>query len=761
MALNTDAIKAGDAIWEIGADTAELEAGLRRALDKVQSTTQRVAQRARQIGVAFTAAGGAITAGMGVAVKTAADFQQSITNAASVTGKTGEEFEAAREKMAGLARTLGETTVFSASEAADAFYDLSSKGFDVAAMSIEELEPLLSLAAATQDDLTHTTETVTSTLRGFQMENRETGRIADVFTKAIGASAANMSKLSESMKYVAPVAQAAGISLEQTTAQLAQLYNAGLDGSMAGTALRMAMTKLMDPSKELDKVLTRLGLTQKDISLQTHSVGEVFATLKERGMTASEAMSVFGQRAGPAVITLLDAQDAAQGLTLELEQAGGIAKKVADQQLDTLNGQMKLFSSALESVKITVGKFLLPALTDMATKFAEVLQWVSGFVSENEAVASVIVKVVAGIGAVMVAVGPLLILLPTLVSAVGLVGSAFAALVSPIGLVVAALAAVATYLSIKFAPQIRDVLSSVLSNWREWATHLYDVVQRFYSQQLQPVMDRLLAMVKRVWGSVMDLYAVAAEWIKANQDKILAAMEPWIEGMKALWDAFVNILETVWTAISTVLSALFKALGKEFPEIAGTFTDNAGSMGEVFKGLAEIIASVTRTITELFKAWAPTLEVVLKNTFGVLIEVVQTAADVLGYFISLAGKAISVAGSAATAISNAFVGGEEPEAHAAGGIVTNPLVRWNEEGGEIAVMPTGTRILAHQDAMRAAENAIRNSYSGSGGIEKIEVVVNEAGKYDPRTLANEIGREVMLSLERQGRTSFATQQRAI
>jgi len=252
----------GDLVFYLKGEDSGLSKALDSASQRVAAmgkTMQAAGQGIRNVGLVMGAAGAAISGALGYSVKVAGDFEQAITNAASVTGKTGAEFEAAKKKMSDLAETLGMTTVFSAREAADAMYDLSSKGFDVAAMSVEELVPILDLAAATQDNLTHTTETVTGVLRAYGMENNETARIADVFTKVIGSSAATMDKLNASMSFVAPVATAAGVSFEDLTANLGMLYNANLDGSTAGTALRRTIAELMAPGEKLTGIVARLG----------------------------------------------------------------------------------------------------------------------------------------------------------------------------------------------------------------------------------------------------------------------------------------------------------------------------------------------------------------------------------------------------------------------------------------------------------------------------------------------------------------------
>ena len=151
-----------------------------------------------------------------------ARFEQSMQNTFSVMGATQSEME----MLKNVAKEMGETTRFSASQAADALYSLGSAGQN-ATQAAASLKGVLQLAGATGSDLAFTSSTISSTLSQFNLNADKAGHIADVFAKAIGKSQANMSKLTYSMKYVGPVASGLGISLESTTTALMQIYNTG------------------------------------------------------------------------------------------------------------------------------------------------------------------------------------------------------------------------------------------------------------------------------------------------------------------------------------------------------------------------------------------------------------------------------------------------------------------------------------------------------------------------------------------------------
>ena len=365
------AIKLFDALGVIGLDTKGLKKGLASAKDDARKALKDIGKTTRKLGLAMTAAGGAITGAFGFAVKSAADFEQAITNAAVVTGKTGQALQDAKGDLEELALTLGRTTVFTASQAADALGILARKGFDVAKMSVQELQPFLDLAAATQTELTFATDLITESMKAFGLETADAARLADVFTKAANTSALSAIDLGEAMKFVAPIAGAAGVSIENTTAALASLAEKGIKGGIAGTALRRIFAELIKPGDKFADTLARLGLEVEDISLETNSFSDVLRILKFAGFEAGDAMEVFGQRAGPSIIALTDiskegteAIDTMEVFAQSLENAGGTAQEIAEELGNHRMLNMVMLGALLEVKPILPVEAVKKALND-------------------------------------------------------------------------------------------------------------------------------------------------------------------------------------------------------------------------------------------------------------------------------------------------------------------------------------------------------------------------------------------------------------
>ena len=409
----------------VGADTSDFT----RKMTGVSSMAKSVG---RGMSLALTAP---LLILAGAAVKTAATFEQTLMNAFSVTGSKSIEV---KDDMEDLARSMGKSTVFSANEAAEAMYFMASAGWDAKKMAVG-LEDTLNLAAATQNDLAFSTETVVSTLNQFGLQASDAGMVADVFANAISGSQATLDRLKISMGYVGPIAKSLNYSLEDTTAALSMLYSKGIDASTAGTGLRMSLAKLLDPTNKTAGGLKRLGIATEEVNPATKSLADIVGVLEGKAMTASDAIRIFGVRAGPTMLNLVAVgREELEKFSGTLDESGRAAE-MAEMQLNTLSGQWKLFRSALSEVAIQVGKILIPILRDFINK--GLMPMVQGFGNLSDKTKKVIVT----IAAVLAAIGPLLmifskiaLILPILVKSTIAWGTALKMAAGPLGIIAAA-----------------------------------------------------------------------------------------------------------------------------------------------------------------------------------------------------------------------------------------------------------------------------------------------------------------------------------
>jgi TP901 family phage tail tape measure protein len=291
------------------------------------------------------------------AVKKFAQFERAITNAGTVTGLFGKELDAAKEVMAAAAMEMGRG-IYNSLEVAEAFYQLNSAGLAVTE-STAVMAHVLNLATATLTDVKSSGELLTSTMRAFGIEADNTRVIADVFAKAIGQSPLNMNRLAESMKYVASVGSVMGRDIAEVTAALGIMARRGFYGSIAGTALRNVFVRLTRKTSDVRNALERLGLTYADVNPATQSLASVLGKLEEAGARTSDIMEIMGVRAGPAFLALM--QEGSEGVrefTATIRASGGAAETMANEQLDTLWGQMKRLGSQVTNLSNLIGNNL-------------------------------------------------------------------------------------------------------------------------------------------------------------------------------------------------------------------------------------------------------------------------------------------------------------------------------------------------------------------------------------------------------------------
>ena len=288
--------------------------------------------------VALYAASRAISA----VVSIGKEFEKNMSNVAAISGAAGSEL-AALEKNA---QRLGETTVFTASQVAGLQVEFAKLGF-----SSKEItgvtKDTLALASATGADLSTSAAIAGQTLRAFGLDVSETSTITDTMALSFSRSALDMDKFTNSMQYVAPIAKQVGFSVQETTAILGTLANAGISGSMAGTSLRKILLELGNENSKLTK---RIGFSVKS----SDDLQRALSKLSAEGVGTAEMKELVGQRAISAFNILMEGTQTTKELTTALNDSGGAAQDMADVQLDNLEGQMTLLNSATEGLGIAL-----------------------------------------------------------------------------------------------------------------------------------------------------------------------------------------------------------------------------------------------------------------------------------------------------------------------------------------------------------------------------------------------------------------------
>ena len=590
-------------VVKIGADISGLQKGLRQAQNKITSVSNSISSIGGSLSMRITAP---LMLLGSQSVKTAAQFEQSMANAASVSSATGEELE----QMTELARKMGKTTVFSASEAADAMYYMASAGYKVGQME-NAIAPILNLAAATQSDLAFSTDTVIATLNQFGLSSEDAGRVSNVFAAAIGASQATLEKLSYSMRYVGPVANSLGYSLEETTGALGILYNAGFKGEQAGTILRGALTRLIKPTSAITETLGELGLSVEDVNPSTKSMVEIIEALEKSGMTTAQAVAIFGQEAGPGMMAMISqGSKALEDMTNNISNTNS-ASDMAAKQIDTLQGSAKLMKSMMEEVAITIGNILLPIMNkfmgDGIMPLLDAFDGLSQGMKEN----------VVKIGVLLAAIGPAILILGKVVKGVGMLVKVIAMITSPIGIVVASITALVGVLLYLWNTN-EQFKTSVIAIWDKIKTSILyaiNTIRNWWDTNGEFIRSGTIAVFTVVW-----------ETIKKAGEIIVGVFNILSGALTKFWNdnqVFRDMVVSLWENIRDTIKACVTAITDWWAQHGEAIVAKAKEIGEK---LWSVISAVLGSLWESFKVFFSYVEPIweqLKVLIKSLWEVMQ------------------------------------------------------------------------------------------------------------------------------------------
>lgn len=364
----------GQARSEATSAVSGIEGSFRSALGSgLKDSMSGIASSMGPIGGALSAIGPAgIAAGAGIAVvgsalsssiTTAAGFQQQMAGVAAIMGSSGSELQA----MSNAAREAGASTQFSASQAAEALSYMAGAGWD-SQQATAGLKDTLTLAAAGGMDLAQAGDMMTQTVAQFGLAAEDAGRVSNVLAAGASATNTSVSQLGQGMNVVGSTANAFGMSLESTTAALGSLSNAGLKGAEGGTALRGIIASLATQSGPAAEALAEIGVSAEEINPATVGVADAMALLQEKGMTATQAIQIFGRENVSAATYL--AAHASSLDELETSITGtSKATEMSATMTDTYEGAMGELSSAVEEAQIALGSVLLPVVTEVVKAF--------------------------------------------------------------------------------------------------------------------------------------------------------------------------------------------------------------------------------------------------------------------------------------------------------------------------------------------------------------------------------------------------------
>ena len=339
-------------------------------------------------------------------VDAASSFQYAMSATESVSGATAAEMQ----QLTATAKEVGATTIYTATEIAQAMEYMGLAGWSAQEM-IEGIPSVANLAAGAGEDLSMVCDIVTDSMMALGYGTEDTARFCDVLAQTSRTANTNVGKMGESLKYVSSTAGALNYSIEDVATAMADLANSGIKSGMAGTSLRNILSSLADPSEEAADALDALGISLADSQGDAYGLNDVITQMRTSfsGLTQEEkvhyASMIAGKRGMAGVLALVNTtQQAYDELSATISDCDGAAKEMANTRLDNFRGSTILLGSAWDALKTSIGEAFLPVLQEGADGLTEMTNGANDFVKANQEVVVGASAAVAAFGAMAVGV---------------------------------------------------------------------------------------------------------------------------------------------------------------------------------------------------------------------------------------------------------------------------------------------------------------------------------------------------------------------
>lgn len=412
----------GQSLNDAGVNTAKLTTEADRLgneLVELRGIEEQAAKEADNFGnsglAAFDAVGSAVVAsGIAVGLKKIAEAYAECVNVSmefESTMSTVEALSSANANEMALlsaeAKRLGAETVFTANQSAQAMTFMGQAGWDAQEM-LNGMNGVMSLSAASGEDLALVSDIVTDNLTAFGLKAKDTAHFSDVLAAAATKSNTSVAIMGETFSGSAAIAGALGYSIEDVATAVGLMANAGVKGSVAGTALKNMFNGLLNGATLTSKAFGEVEFSAVNADGTIDSFSESMNELRGyfEQMTEAERVQnaevIAGMRGYNGLLAILNAtDDEYQSLNASINDCTGAAQRMADIKLDNLKGDVTLFQSALEGTKMSIGELYRDELRGLTQMGTEAMAGLQEFIDKNPAVAKAIMTIVGGIGAVV------------------------------------------------------------------------------------------------------------------------------------------------------------------------------------------------------------------------------------------------------------------------------------------------------------------------------------------------------------------------
>lgn len=642
--LESQASKTNQTLSKIG------EAG-----SKVESFGNGVTNVGKKVSVASAA----VTAMGGAAVKTAADFESSMSQVQATMGITKDSMSTldgqsvnTMDALSDLAKEMGAKTAFSASECAEALNYLALAGYDTQEMA-DTLPTVLNLAAAGGLDLASASDMVTDAMSALGMKTSDSNKMVDQMAKTASSTNTSVGQLGEGILTIGATAKSVKGGTAELNTALGILANNGIKGAEGGTHLRNVILSLQNPTDGAAKTMEKLGVQTYDSEGNMRSLNDVLGDLNTSmdGMTAEEKANIISKIFNKTDLSSVNALLANTGdtwtdLQTAIENSGGAAQQMADTQLDNLKGQLTILKSAVEGFAISIGDALMPMIKNIVAKIQSFVDWLNNL---DEGTRQVIVKV----GLFVAALGPFLLILGTVISKVGVamqafsklglkltslmsnaggvsgimgkVGAAIGGISAPVVAVVAVIAVLAAAFVhlwrtnedfrnsiIAIWERIKSVFSGFAQGITTFFTNLWEGIKNtvqtaimFIAALFEAAFDIITLPFRFIWENCKEVVITVWDAIKSKVTTVINAVSTVIS---TVMNAIKTVFTTVWNAIKTVVTTVVNAIKTVVTTVFNAIRNIATTVWNAIKTAVTIpINAIKTTVSTVFNSVKSTI----------------------------------------------------------------------------------------------------------------------------------------------------------
>lgn len=629
-------------------------------LEKISNSAKKVGEKVISAGDKVEKVGKKMTTVLTVplttmgtlAGKTAASFEDGMLKVQSLSGATDSEFQ----KLTETAKKFGASTAWSASQVADAMGYMALAGFDTNDI-LESTSGMLSLASASGEDLATVTDILTDSMTAFGDGADQASRYADVLATTQAKSNTTVGLLGEAFKYVAPLAGSYGYKLEDVSAALGMMANAGVKGSMAGTSLSSIITRLGVNTDGCREKIESLGVQFYNQDGTARDLSSVLMDLTEKtkDMTVEQksalAKTVAGQEAQKGLLAILNqGSDAYANLQEKIENCDGAAEKMATNMESGLGGSLRSMKSAMESAAITLGDKLAPYIEAGAEKIKQLCTW---FTSLDSSTQDTIVKIgllVAAAGPLVLGFGKIITITGKTMTAFGTLGNAitsgvthmkkiieafqlaragmtgFASETSALGTALAEISApllgvvaavgvlIAVFMTLwntneEFRNSVLEIWNSLRSSFSDMCSRIVEAVNSLGFE-----FSNITEVIKGVWQGLCDFLG----------PPIILAFTLIQESLSAAFDLIASVVEFFcalfsgdWQGMCDALVSILEATGELL----------FGSWNTIFERISSIVTAILNRVTSIFEKIRSTISTkvnAVKQTVQSVFEAIRS-----------------------------------------------------------------------------------------------------------------------------------------